>query len=462
MLKKLRIRFIVIMMFIVTMMLIIIFGLVLNLTSRRLRDENIRMMSMMLSAPARGPRPDDHPEDGKNIRLPFFRLELDEAGNILNKSGDYYDLTDEESLSDLAVLAMKSEKKVGTLSQYSLRFMVDDGTNSAWHRNDDLKAAQASQSDDADQASEKSDELTTDGQSTPATVIVFSDISSEISTMQSLLRNCILIGLLAFFSFLLISILFARWAVKPVEDSWNQQRQFVSDASHELKTPLTVILTNAELLKSSQSRSMPFGMDVKEQTEWLEAKEKNNTRFTDNILTMSHQMRGLVESLLELARVDNGALQKMTPEHVNFTELVRNELLTFEAVFYERDLKLTDELTEGLSVNGSAAHLRQVIEILLDNAQKYCDPKGEVHVELKKKDIHHLLFSVSDPGAPISEEDRKNIFKRFYRGDQARTMNHSYGLGLAIAENIVLQHKGRIWAESAVGINTFCVELPIH
>jgi signal transduction histidine kinase len=140
---------------------------------------------------------------------------------------------------------------------------------------------------------------------------------------------------------------------------------------------------------------------------WLEAKEKNNVRFTDNILTMSHQMRGLVESLLELARVDNGALQKMAPEHVDFTELVRNELLTFEAVFYERDLKLTDELAEGLSVNGSPAHLRQVIEILLDNAQKYCDPKGTVHVELKKKDTHHLLFSVSDPGAPISEEDQE-------------------------------------------------------
>lgn len=426
MLKKLRIRFIVIMMLIVTMMLIIIFGLVLNLTSRRLRDENIRMMSMMISAPARGPRPDDHPEGGRNIRLPFFRLELDEEGNIINKSGDYYDLTDEESLSDLAALVLKSEKKVGTLSQYSLRFMVDD---------------------------EKS---------VPATVIVFSDISSEVSTMQSLLRNCIVIGLLAFLIFLLISIFFAHWAVKPVEDAWNQQRQFVSDASHELKTPLTVILTNAELLKSGQSRSMPLGMDAAQQAAWLQTKETNTARFTDNILTMSHQMRGLVESLLELARVDNGALQKMAPEHINFTELVRNELLTFEAVFYEQDLRLTEDLADDLTVNGSAAHLRQVIEILLDNAQKYCDPKGEVHVELKKKDTHHLLFSVSDPGAPISEEDRKNIFKRFYRGDQARTMNHSYGLGLAIAENIVLQHKGRIWAESAGGINTFRVELPMH
>jgi signal transduction histidine kinase len=122
--------------------------------------------------------------------------------------------------------------------------------------------------------SENTDEVTVDGQSTPATVIVFSDISSEISTMQSLLRNCILIGLLAFFSFLLISILFARWAVKPVEDAWNQQRQFVSDASHELKTPLTVILTNAELLKSGQSRSMPLGMDAAEQTSMAGGKGK--------------------------------------------------------------------------------------------------------------------------------------------------------------------------------------------
>ena len=111
-------------------------------------------------------------------------------------------------------------------------------------------------------------------------------------------------------------------------------------------------------------------------------------------------------------------------------------------------------------MNGSEGHLRQVMEILLDNGMKYSASPATVQVELKRHGLHSLL-SVSNPGKPISPEELKNIFKQFYRIDKVRSMNHSYGLGLSIAESIVKEHRGRIWAGSKVGINSFYVELPI-
>ena len=342
-----------------------------------------------------------------NILLPFFRVLIDADGKIVDMDGDYYDLTQEGSeavLEELVSAVTASEEKVGDLRDYNLRYYRSGARK--W-----------------------------DGQ-----IIIFMDISSEIATMQNLYRTCVIIGL---GSFLVISIFFARWAVRPVEEAWAQQRQFVSDASHELKTPLTVILTDAEMLKSPRFD------------------EAHKAQFVENILTMSNQMRGLVESLLQLARVDSGAIQKMPLQTIDLSGLVSDELLTFDALFFEKGLTLAEDITDGITVHGSPQHLKQVVEILLDNAQKYASPQGTVQVTLQKSGAHHCLLSVSDPGDPIRPEDLKKIFQRFYRIDEARAMNHSYGLGLSIAENIVKNHKGRIWAESAEGINTFRVELPM-
>ena len=175
-------------------------------------------------------------------------------------------------------------------------------------------------------------------------------------------------------------------------------------------------------------------------------------------MTMSRQMRGLVESLLELARVDNGG-QNMVFSRLNFSELVSDALLPFEPVYFEKGLTLESNVEESLFVKGSQQHLKQVADILLDNAAKYASPDSTVRVILRRQGSHCLL-SVASAGDAISKEDLKNIFKRFYRMDKARSMNHSYGLGLSIADSIVGKHGGRIWAESADGVNTFFVQLP--
>lgn len=484
MIRKLRIRFVSIMMVIVCTMLIIIFGLVVHMTHSRIREDGFRMMENVANFPM-GTRSDRNPkrkDENKemNVQLPFFRVQIDADGNIVDTDGDYYDLTKEGSeavLEELVSAATTGTEKVGDLHDYNLRY-YRSGVKKWFDRkapdgnpvpetalSDETSPSYAAEEAPADSASAGvssemnaaigddgspsertgSDEIQTQG--TPASaegqIIVFADISSEIATMRNLYRTCIIIGLGSFASFLVISIFFARWAVRPVEEAWAQQRQFVSDASHELKTPLTVILTDAEMLKSPRFD------------------EAHKAQFVDNILTMSNQMRGLVESLLQLARVDNGAIQKMPLTNIDLSGLVSDELLTFDALFFEKGLTLAEDITDGITVHGSTQHLKQVVEILLDNAQKYSAPHGTVQVTLQKSGAHHCLLSVADPGDAISPEDLKKIFQRFYRIDEARAMNHSYGLGLAIAENIVKNHKGRIWAESEGGINTFRVELPM-
>ena len=187
--------------------------------------------------------------------------------------------------------------------------------------------------------------------------------------------------------------------------------------------------------------------------------EKARAQFSASILSMANQMRGLVENLLELARVDNGTV-KASMSQIDYSELIANAILPFEPLFFEQGLEIQSAIEPNIRVNGSERHLQQVTEILLDNAMKYSDSPASVRVELKRHGLHSLL-SVATPGKPISPDELKNIFKRFYRIDKARSMNRGYGLGLSIAEGIVKEHRGRIWAESRDGINTFFVELPV-
>lgn len=225
-----------------------------------------------------------------------------------------------------------------------------------------------------------------------------------------------------------------------LQQTEESRRQFVSDASHELKTPLTVIMSNAELLQNP------------------DCEEESRGQFAGNILSMSYRMRSLVEGLLELARADNGQIKKNFAA-VDYSKLVSDSLLPFEPVMYERGLILESKIEPGITMTGSEQYLRQLGDILLDNAAKYSAP-GIVAVELRRGAKGQCLLTVSNPGEPIPREDLKRIFQRFYRSDKARTGTGSFGLGLSIAESIVTEHKGRIWAESNSTGNRFCVQLP--
>ncbi|MCI9536405.1 MAG: HAMP domain-containing histidine kinase [Lachnospiraceae bacterium] len=388
--KRLRLKFITITMSILTIMLCSIMSMIYFFTKMNLENNNIHMMRGIAGNPLLLRFPNEHPDD---LHLPYFVLQLSPQGSLITANGAYYDLSDESFLESVVDAALSVPGSVGIIDQYNLRFFRMD-----------IPMGQ---------------------------VLVCTDISSERSTLRDLMRNCILTGIVSFFVFLFISIHLADWAVSPVDRAWKQQRQFVADASHELKTPLTVIITNAELMENA---------------------------FSSNILVMAKQMSRLVEQMLELAKADD--IQSETVfSQVDLSRLISDAVLPFEPVFFEKHLALYTDIAEDLWVKGDPSQLRQVLEILLDNAGKYSCQKGTTWITLRKQGKNRCLLSVANKGQPIPEQDLKNIFKRFYRVDKTRTRTGSFGLGLSIAETIIIRHKGNIWAESREGINTFCVEL---
>ena len=400
MIRKLRLKFICVNMLIVTLMLTAIFGMVYHLTRQGLETQSEAMLQSVASDAFHPNRPGSPPQE---VHLPFVVLELDGNGGLTASGGGYYDLTDQEFLKTLADAAPDADAPAGVLREYGLRYCRS---------------------------------VTPRGER-----IAFTDMSSERATLKNLTETCAAIGVLCFAAFLLISWLLARWAVKPVETVWQQQRQFVADASHELKTPLTVIMTNAELLNSP------------------DFDETRRSQFAAHILTMSRQMRQLIEEMLDLARTDSGQ-STLIFSQVDLSRLISDAVLPFEPVFFEAGHTLTADIQENITVRGSQQHLRQTVDILLDNARKYAAPSGEISVTLTRCGGRCRL-AVSNPGPEISKADLQNIFKRFYRVDEAHTQRGSYGLGLSIARNIILRHRGRIWAESKNGRNTFFVELPV-
>ena len=208
--KKLRYKFITITMIIVTIMLCIIMSLIYFFTKNNLENNSINMMRNIAGNPFLLHLPNEMQED---VRLPYFTLQLNIQGDLIATGGGYFDLSDEAFLKDLIGATFSSTDRIGIIEEYNLRFYR---TNTSVSH-----------------------------------VLVYADISSELAILNNLIRNCILIGIACFLIFLFISFLLAGWVVRPVEKAWNQQRQFVADASHELKTPLTVIMTNAELIQNT-------------------------------------------------------------------------------------------------------------------------------------------------------------------------------------------------------------------
>ena len=401
MIRRLRLKFVLMNMAFVTALLGAVFAVVLHTTRNELAQASLRAMEQAALEPVEPGRPDRHP--GEREGVPCFVLRTGLRGELVVSGDGYYDLTDEDWLRTLLAAALDRGAREGVLEDYGLRFCRSGPPDRP--------------------------------------VVAFTDLSGETRTMRALARTCLLAGAAAFLGFLAVSVLLSRWAVGPVERAWEQQRQFVADASHELKTPLTVILTNAELLREG-----PAG-------------EEERRRFTDNILTMARQMRALVESLLELARADahpaEGAM-----EPVDMSRLMQEALLPFEPVFFEAGLTLTGEIQEGLRVRGAEGQLRQIADILLDNARKYTPSGGAVTLALTRSG-RSCLLSVAGPGTPLTRQERQDVFKRFYRADPARRREGSWGLGLSIAQEIAARHGGKIWADSSAEGNRFTVRLPL-
>lgn len=275
-------------------------------------------------------------------------------------------------------------------------------------------------------------------------IIGFIDFTAERRILISLALILAAVWIAALAAAFLISLRNANSSIKPVEESYNRQKQFVADASHELRTPLTVINTNVDVLLSHKDST------IAEEEKWL-----------GYIKSEAQRMSKLTNDLLCLTRLDhakNGENNEITS---SFSDACENVLLTMEAVIFEKNMSFDYDIEEDIVVNAADTQLKQLVMILLDNAVKYTPEKGSIKMSLKKSHGNAVL-KVRNTGDGISEEDRKQIFERFYRADKSRARESGgYGLGLAIAKAICESGGGSIAVDSEVGKYTeFTAKIP--
>ncbi len=257
---------------------------------------------------------------------------------------------------------------------------------------------------------------------------------------NSKIKSSLLLSLeVSLFIFIILEILvivlskyLTIWIIKPVKESFAKQKQFIADASHELKTPLSVIVASSEAI------------DITNQ----------NSKWLKNIEYEANRMNLLISKLLDLAKSER--MEEIVLVNNNLSKTIELSLLTFEGRAFEKDLKLSYEIEDNINILMDEDSIKELVEILLDNAIKHSKKNGSIKVSLKKDSQVTLL--VQNEGDPIPKGEEEKIFERFYRVDKSRNRkDNRYGLGLAIAKNIVLSHKGKIKASSLDRVTTFQV-----
>lgn len=267
------------------------------------------------------------------------------------------------------------------------------------------------------------------------TIIAFIDYTVAEQSGKNLLTISLVAGIAGLIAFAFLSYLISGLMVHPVEDAFEKQKQFISDASHELKTPITVILSNSELLEDQIGENKQLSYIKKE----------------------CDQMHHLVTSLLTLTRLEHTPYTDMEKNTFSLSDALLERILPMESVAFEKGITMEENITPDISFYGVKEQLQQVAAILIDNALTHTGKGGQIEITLRKSQ-HHTIFAVSNTGEEIPPEEHEKLFERFYRTDKARNRaSGHFGLGLSIAKTIVTNHKGKIHIECANGITSFIV-----
>ncbi|MBP0956919.1 MAG: GHKL domain-containing protein [Oscillospiraceae bacterium] len=273
-------------------------------------------------------------------------------------------------------------------------------------------------------------------------IIVLLDRTDEISTLRRLMFILLGIFVLALGVIFLLSLLLSKWAVIPIEDAWNRQRVFFSNASHELKTPLTVINANLDVITSNPDDT------VAEQGKWF-----------GYIRCEAEKMSRLINEMLYLSREERTDNPTVMAE-LDLSEAAEGVCLAMEALAFERGKVISSDIESGITVKGDREGLVRMINILIDNAVNHSSEHSDISVSLKKSRKNKVRLSVSNKGTPIPPEELERIFDRYYRTDASRSSSTGgFGLGLAIAKAIAEKHGGSITAESDENRTAFTVTL---
>lgn len=314
----------------------------------------------------------------------FFVVRLDKDGNIIGENIESISSVSAEEADDYALQVIEKGNSKGWISNFRYKMCESEMGNS----------------------------------------IVFVDGTTNQTMYRSFIINSGIVLLCSGIVIMLLIIFFSKRAVKPVAESYEKQNQFITDANHELKTPLTLILTNLDIAESQLG-----------QNEWL-----------DDIRTEGQRMSVLINKLVMLTRMDENNENDEAADF-DISEMIQDVSSEYQAAIEESGKTFTCSIPENIHYTGDESSLRKLMSILMDNALKYCDCGGNISVKLSCK--RHRVIEVENTYSDVDNTELEKLFDRFYRSDKARTFDGGYGIGLSIAKMIVEKHNGEIKAYKA-------------
>ncbi|MDO7906282.1 HAMP domain-containing sensor histidine kinase [Paenibacillus sp. JX-17] len=425
MFTKLRNRFLIVNLTIITLVMLVAFGAIYIITFQQVQrdiDMELGKVSDSYSRPQEDRGPRSEPSTGSNARRDQGGIFPDNGGPPPERAVSFMLQTDmsrkltgtESRIQNVdADFFAQALKKALSMNRNEGQFELDDSRWAFLLR-----------------------------ENNEGYMYVFMDVSERHSILTNLIYTFVIVALAMLLVLYFTSRYFANRSIKPIREAFEKQKQFIADASHELKTPLTIIGTNADVLLANGSEP------IDSQSKWLhyiKSETERMTKLTNDLLyltEMEDSRTGLVYAKFDLS------------------EAVETIILTMEAVIYEKEIALEYDIEPELMVTGNREQMKQVVMILLDNAVKYANPRGTVTLTLKKQH-NETVLAVTNTGEGIAPLHLTRIFDRFYRTDTSRARKQGgYGLGLAIAKSIIDQHKGRLYAKSTEGeCATFYVHL---
>ena len=354
----------------------------------------------------KGPEEQDSdfsPKDRKTKQkdIPSETTAVTNSSKTNANNEDIYTDNSSEVLNTIVKKILSKEKKSGTVYRYKLRYLLRE-----------------------------------EGQKT----LILGDYQRELNMLNKQALSTTLLALVLILLFLPLDYFFSTWAIRPSVQAMEKQKQFISDAGHELKTPLAVIAANLSLLEDQNL-----------------APETGD--FVQNIAVMSKKMQELVEKLLQLSRLEQ---QIFTYGEMDYSRKVAEICLQMEALFFEEGMELEVSLEQNIVLKHAIeSQVEEVLRIFLDNGRKYANKPSTLYVKLYREK-NMAILSVDSAGRSLSKEEFEKIFSRFTRLDEARSQSESFGLGLSIAKEIAANHKGKVYGYGKNGRNCFVLALPLQ
>ncbi|MCR4774772.1 MAG: HAMP domain-containing histidine kinase [Saccharofermentans sp.] len=439
MIKKLRLKFILVSMLSVTIVMVLLIGIINIMNYRSVVNGADRILAMLtdgggrfpgmtrsdVTRPARRPSrsnddfirrmtrsisgEDDESSPELRYESRFFSVTLDLNGEVKSTRTDRISAIVSEEAGEMAKEILRSGKVIGFRGDYRFRKTVNT-------KNDTI-------------------------------LIVFYDCGRSLDNVRSFLFISIMISLICLLMVYILITISSKAVIRPAADAYEKQRQFITDAGHELKTPLAIINADADVLEME----LAGDTDESSANEWLDDIRKQTSRLTE-----------LTGKLIYLAKTEEGTKEAFTFVDFPVSDVIAQEVDSFKAPAQAAGKVIDVKIEDNLSMNGDQKAIRQLAGIFLDNAIKYSPEGGTISIRLKKSG-RYIAFSVTNSTVtPVSKENLKHMFDRFYRTDESRNSSTGgYGIGLSIARSIVEAHKGKISASLSDGSKlTMSVVLP--